>query len=175
VSFIRQKPKHAILALLAVAVAGGLLVSAGVNAQTDAPSTQPADKLVVGTYDPMQAFQAYPGRTELEQKARTAQSDARQAQQEGDQQKMMQISRQFQADRQRIIEQFQSDVDGAMPAVAKQQGVQVVVVQVVYTAPNVETRDVTQAVVKQIEQTTTRPSEAEQTSPPAMPWLENTE
>ncbi|MGC9455400.1 MAG: hypothetical protein ACP5HU_11130 [Phycisphaerae bacterium] len=172
--FIRRKPKLSI-ALLVVMAGCGLIVSSQLAAQTD-ESNNDADKLVVGTYDPAQAFQASPGQKELEEKARDAQAEANQAQQEGDQQKLTQISQQFRMDQQRIIQQFQSDVEEVMPDVAESEGVKVVAVEVTYTAEDVETRDVTEALVEALgekaEESGNEDAAEETTQPEEMPWFE---
>ncbi|MFP3937147.1 MAG: hypothetical protein ACLFVW_02305, partial [Phycisphaerae bacterium] len=134
------------------------------------------DKLVIGTYDPAQAFQSSAGQKELEQKASDAQAQAEQAKQEGNEQKMMQISQQFQMDQQRIIQQFQSDVEQVMPEVAESEGVKVVAVEITYAAEDVQTKDVTEALVEALdakaEESGDQEAEESTTQPEEMPWFE---
>lgn len=70
-----------------------------------------------------------------------------QAQQTGDQQAMQQIQAEAQQIQQDLQGQFVSAIEDTMATVAEETGVQVIAVQVDYTAPGVTTQDVTQSII----------------------------
>ncbi len=170
--FIRKNPKLSFAALLAVVVAGGLIVAAQVQAGSHENDEDQDARIAVGTYNPGQAFESHPKRHELEETAQAAQAQMQQAQQAEDRQAMMRIQQEFQMNQQRIIQEFQNDVEKVMPTVVEAENVHVVAMEIVYARPEVETKDVTQAVIAELAQIVDEPEETELEAEPDMPWLE---
>ena len=132
--------------LLTAALVGGGVMLSGASAQ------EKAAPLRVGTYQPQEVFSnSGPGKALMEQMEQM-QSQMQQAQESGDQQKLMQIQMQAQQQQQDAVQAFQQAVQQAVPSVAEDQGVQVVAVEVTYTAPGVETQDLTPKLIEQVQQ-----------------------
>ena len=140
----------AVLAAVAVAGAAAVTLNTNVAAQAEESAASGNASITVGTYKPRQAFQAYPGRSESMKKLQDMQSQAQQAQQNGDQQKLQQLSQSMQQEQQRIVQKFREDVDKVMPKVAKESGVDLVAMEVVYQGDGVQTKDLTKQVVSQL-------------------------
>ncbi len=122
------------------------------------------DALHVGTYDPDAAFQRHPAQQALEMALRTAQTEMQRAQQEGDQMAMQQVQQQYEHSANMAIQEFQQDVDRVLPEVAEDTGVKVVATDVVYTADNVHTSDITPELIEAMTDGLEEPFEE-----PAMP------
>jgi Skp family chaperone for outer membrane proteins len=118
-------------------------------APDDAPE-EPKSTLQVGTYDVEAVFQQHPARTELEKISQTAQAQMQAAQQEGDQQKLQQVREQFQQTRDQLVEKFYQDIDKTIPTAAEEADVKVVAAEISYTAKNVESKDITPLLIKNI-------------------------
>lgn len=168
---IQQNRKLTFAALFATVAIGGLILAAQVYAGSHEADEAEAAEMAVGTYEPMVAFQSHPGFRELEEKGQAAQAEMQQAQETQDQEAMMRIHQQFQMDQQRIIEQFHNDLDQVMPKVAEREDVHVVAMEIVYSRPNVETRDVTEAVVAELAELVDE-DEVETAPEPDFPWME---
>ncbi|MEX0744422.1 MAG: hypothetical protein WD118_02370 [Phycisphaeraceae bacterium] len=134
--------------LVAVALAAGAAVlttpSVGQAQQGEGGEVR------IGTYQPEQVFSSFHGREALMQDFQELQMQAQQAQQQGDQEQLMQLQQQLQQAQQEIIGTFESAVEEAMPEVAEQAGVQVVAIEVVYTAEGIESQDVTTELIEKI-------------------------
>ena len=102
----------------------------------------------VGTYNPQTAFEQHPLQKKLMEKYNSLQAAIQEAQQEGDQQKAMQLQQQFEQQRTQIIEQFQQDVEKALPEAAEAADVKVIALEIAYTADDVKTQDVTAHIVE---------------------------
>lgn len=135
--------------LAAVALAAGAVVMT-TPTPGQAQAAPEGEQVRVGTYEPEQVFGAYHGREAFMQQFQELQIEAQTAQQEGDQEQMMAIQQRLQEAQQEVIETFQNEVEQAMPDVAEKAGVQIVAVEVVYRAPNVETQNVTAEVIEKI-------------------------
>ena len=144
--FFLESPM-ALVATAAVLLAGPFSACA----QDQAPATSNA-VLHVGTYDLKQAFQAHPAQAELMNVLGTAQTQMQQAQQEGDQQKMQQIQQEFERTQAQVIEKFERDVADALPAAAEAADVKVAALEVMYTAPEVQTQDITPQLIEAFNQ-----------------------
>jgi len=137
-----------LIAVAAIAVVALAVTSfAGLQAQDNGKDAKVAQ---VGTYDMQMAFQQYPGREELMKTYQSVRSEMSKAQKEGDQKKAKEIQQKLQKKQQEIIEKFRSDVEKAVPKVAKSTGVKVVAMQVVYTAEGINTKDITPQIVEKI-------------------------
>ncbi len=101
----------------------------------------------VGTYNAQDAFEQHPAQAGLKESMASLQGAMQEAQEEGDNQRMQQLQQQFEQERTQAVEQFHQDVEAAVPEAADKAGVQVVAEQVIYTADNIETKDITADVV----------------------------
>lgn len=147
-----------IAALLTITWTGG--VSAQDLLPKESAESEDAVVLPVGSYEPQKAFEQYPGRNELLEEFQSAQEDMTKAQEQGDQQKLQQIQMKLQQKQQQVIDQFQRDVEAALPDVAKAAEVQVIAVEIAYTAEGVKTKDVTSQVVSALSERKTEDAPA---------------
>lgn len=121
------------------------------------------DKVTVGTFDMRAVFQAYEGSQAFMQQAQQIQQQAQAAQQAGDQQKLRQLQQQFQQAQQQAGAQLQKAVDDVLPKVAESNGCDLVVADVRYTAANVETKSLTDAIIEKINSSEGGGEQAEKT------------
>ncbi|MFP4499846.1 MAG: hypothetical protein ACLFTT_02500 [Candidatus Hydrogenedentota bacterium] len=137
------------MGLLAAAMAVALVVAATALTSGTAVQAQQAEEgaIVVGTYNAQAAFEQHPAQAEFKQSIATLQDGMREAQQEGDNERVQQLQQEYEQERTQAVEQFHQDVETAVPDAASKAGVQVVAEQVVYTADNIETKDITADVV----------------------------
>lgn len=134
----------AVVGVVAVAALAMTLVS-----QPDARADQHGGGVTqVGTYDLEQVFQTYPGRQELMEAFQEAQPQMAEAQQEGNHQRMQQIQQQLQQKQQEVIDKFYEDVEEQLPGIAEAANVQVVALEVAWTAEGIDTLDLTGQVVE---------------------------
>lgn len=104
-----------------------------------------------GTYESQQVFTSSKFGEKLTKDFEGLQRDMQAAQQEGDQQKMAQVQMRAQQMQQRVVATFQQNVKKVMPDVAKEAKVQIIAPEIVYAADDVETQDLTRAVVKHLD------------------------
>ncbi len=129
-----------------VAIAAVTFLWAG---QPEARADQQAQGITrVGTFDIEQVFQTYPGREDMMEAQQEAQPQMAEAQQEGDHQKMQEIQQQLQQKQQEVIDTFHDDVEAELPDIADDANVQVIAVEVEWTADGIDTTDVTDDVVE---------------------------
>lgn len=143
------------LSVLALATAA---LPAGLQAQEEAAG------LVIGTYQPSQVAQSVGFQQRMMQKMQGLQARMQQAQEEGDQEAMQQIQSEAQQAQQDATNELLADIEAVMPQVAGETGVQVVAVNVTYTADGVTTKDITQDIVNAMS--------AEEESAQAAPTME---
>lgn len=129
-------------ALLAVFVSHGVI-----QAQQEAA---PAEGMAVGTYQPQQIAEQIGLQDEMQRTIQGLQERLNAAQQQGDQAAMQQIQVEAQQVQQDIVSKFERDLNAAMPAVAEETGVQIIAVDVAYTAPDIRTQDVTGPLVEKL-------------------------
>ncbi|MEX2670705.1 MAG: OmpH family outer membrane protein [Phycisphaeraceae bacterium] len=120
------------------------------------------EELRVGTYQPQQAFQMYHRTAAFQQEMQELQAQA----QETEPEQLAQLQQQAEQMQQEVIQQFERDVKNAVPEIAEQANVDLVAVEVVYTAPGVEQEDVTESVVEKINEGAEAPAQNEL---PALP------
>lgn len=104
----------------------------------------------VGTYNPQQVFDRYPDREAMMNQMQELQGQMQDASQQGDQQQMAQLQQQMQQAQNEAIQKFQRDVEEAVPAVAQEREIDLVVTEVVYQADRVEAEDITDDVIEQL-------------------------
>jgi Skp family chaperone for outer membrane proteins len=141
-----------LIAVAAIGIVALAITSLGqLRAQNQSGSDGNASKVAqVGTYDRQKAFRQYPGRKDLMDAFTSARSQMSKAQQEGNQKKIKEIQQNLQKKQTEIVKKFQKDVKKALPDVADKAKVKVVAVDVVYTADDVNTKDITSDIVKAI-------------------------
>jgi Skp family chaperone for outer membrane proteins len=133
---------------LLCAVAAVAMLSGGAAVAQDSGSGD--GEITVGTYDMRAIFQAYDGRQEFMQRAQEIQQQAQAAQQAGDRQKLQQLQQQMQQEQQKMGMKLTEAIDGIIANVAEEQGLEVVVSEVLYSVDAVETKDVTDAIIKEV-------------------------
>lgn len=134
-------------ALVALVCAGlAITASADHHGEEDAAHAG----LAVGTYQQEAAFQNYHRTQELMAYAQELEAEAMEAQQTGDHQKLMELQTQMQQRQNETIESFFNDIERILPDLAREQNVQVVAVEIQYIAPNIESKDITELLVRQL-------------------------
>ena len=127
---------------MAVALTGAVMFSQNTGEADEA--------LIVGTYNP----QTVAMQSGLQQKMQAEMAGLQQrmqvAQQEGNQAAMQEIQGEAGQIQERLVGEFESDLDKAMPGVAEEAGVKIIAVEVSYTADEVETKDVTNALIAEL-------------------------
>lgn len=140
---------HSVTRLLAGAGALALLAGSAAFALSTSPEQQASSyatafdenekaELHVGIYDPQRAFQSYHGFHEFNSKMQELQREQAEAQQQGDQQRVMEIQNEMQQRQNETVQQFYSDVEGAIPDVAVKQDIRIVAMEVVWVAPDMD-------------------------------------
>jgi Skp family chaperone for outer membrane proteins len=131
------------------AVAGLAMLATGL-ATAEEPAGGDDAEITVGTYDMRAIFSAYDGRQAFMKRAQEIQRQAQAAQQAGDRQKLQQLQQQMQQEQQKMGAQLQQDIDDVIADVAKEQGVDIVAPEVLYSVPSVSTKNVTQAIIAEL-------------------------
>ncbi|MEX2673073.1 MAG: OmpH family outer membrane protein [Phycisphaeraceae bacterium] len=116
-----------------------------------------AEQVRVGTYQPQQAFQLYHRTAEFQQAMQELQMQA----QELEPEQLGQLQQEAEQMQQELIQKFQQDVEAAVPEIAENANVDIVAVEVVYSAPGVEVEDLTDQVVEQINEGAEAPQQEE--------------
>ncbi|MFA9479704.1 hypothetical protein ACERK3_15560 [Phycisphaerales bacterium AB-hyl4] len=132
--------------MVAVALAAGATVMTTANHS----QAQEGEGLRIGTYQQDLVFSGYHALGELMQEFQELQMEAQQAQQEGNQEQMMQLQQRLQEAQQNIIGTYESALDEALPEVAEETGVDVIALEVVYTAEGIEPQDVTENLLEKL-------------------------
>jgi Skp family chaperone for outer membrane proteins len=138
------------LASVALAAAGLGFVSGPATAGEGEGKKAEHASVKVGTYNPREVFSQYPGRQAMMQSMKDVQGKMQKARKDGNQEKVMQLQKKMRAQRKKAIDKFQGEVDKTLPKVAKKEGLDLVVVDVVYKADKVATKDITDAVIKEM-------------------------
>jgi Skp family chaperone for outer membrane proteins len=138
-------PSRPLFLALTFAAAASLVL--GLAPSLHAQDEGGAAKVVIGTYDTNQVAQATGLQEEMMQKMQGLRERAQEAQQAQDQAAMQQVQADAQRMQQEMTDAFRKRVEAVMPQVAETTGTQVIAAAVAYTAPGIETKDVTQAVI----------------------------
>lgn len=139
---IRISPRVYVLGGIAIAA-----LAAVIAAQGNLYAQEEDAGIVVGTYEPQQIAQQTGLQQKIQGEMQGLQQRMQSAQQQGDRQAMQQIQQEAQQIQQRMITEFEDDMDAAMPDVAKETGADIIAAQVSYTADGIETKDVTNEIV----------------------------
>lgn len=127
----------------AIALCGALVAQDTIQAEEGAAIT-------VGTYEPQEAAQKTGLNNQITQAMSGLQERMMAAQQQGNQQEMQKIQAEAQQIQQDVVEDFQSRMKAAMPAVAKATGTDIIAIRVSYAAEGIETKDVTDELIKEM-------------------------
>lgn len=119
----------------------------GEASSTDAARDE-ADGLRVGTYNPQMAFTRYHGMEAYNEFLASLEEEAMQAQQSGDQQKLIELQQRVQRRQNEIVEAFEAELDEALPRVAKDAGVRLIVVDVAFKDDTIRETDLTQQIIE---------------------------
>jgi Skp family chaperone for outer membrane proteins len=144
------------LTLVAATAVIMVAVSGDVKAQNPPPAPpaqtgeQTGEDLVVGTYDAQRVFEQHPAQDKLVELSTSLQAKMQQAQESGDDMQVNQIQEEYSQQRDQIIEDFYSNVEKTIPVAAKKAGIKVVAMEIVYTADDVRTEDITSDVIETI-------------------------
>lgn len=183
----RNTNKFFFAVALAVGVVGALVMFTGdVRGQAEVPPAddpppviggqaeggpdEPEAAFQVGIYNPQAAFQAHPAHEKLMNVLRTTQSEMQEAREAGDQQKVSQLHQKYEQARNEAVEKFERDVEKVLPEVAEATNVKAIVMEIVYTADDVQTKDVTPRVIDGFDKDEEKEEEEERESPPAPQW-----
>jgi len=107
------------------------------------------DKLQVGVYNPQQVFEQYPGRQQMMESLAALQQEAEEAIQQENHQKLAELQAQAEQQQRQTVEQFQQDIERILPEVAQATGVQLVAMEIIYAADDVEEQNLTTAIIEQ--------------------------
>lgn len=109
------------------------------------------DRMRVGVYHPQQVFTSSKLGERMQRDFEEIHRELQSAQQEGDQQRMEQLQMRAQQAQQQLIASFEQNIERIIPRVAREEEVQLVAMEILYAAEEVETRDLTEAVVKHLD------------------------
>ncbi|TVQ53663.1 MAG: hypothetical protein EA377_07575 [Phycisphaerales bacterium] len=135
--------------------AGAALVAAvGIAAGlTLAPDHHDGEsKMTIGTYEPQQVFDNYHRTVEFFEYLEQIQAEAMEAQQAGDQDRLMELEMQFQQRQQELMERFEAAVERTMPSVASDQNVKLIALEIVYSADDIDEKDLTTEILDKLNQ-----------------------
>ncbi len=134
--------------------AGAALVAAvGIAAGlTLAPDHHGEGKMTIGTYEPQQVFDNYHRTVEFFEYLEQIQAEAMEAQQTGDQDRLMELEMQFQQRQQELMERFEAAVERTMPTVASDQNVQLIALEIVYSSDEIDEKDLTTEILEKLNQ-----------------------
>jgi len=131
-----------------LALGAGALLVAGVaayqsSAQQGRNEIANGAAAQVGVVALDRVFESYPGTQKFNQQAQTLQQQFAQAQQQGDQQRVMEIQNEFTQLRVKLDESFQRDLKDTAKSLAKEMDLKLIAANVVYQADDVEQVDLT--------------------------------
>lgn len=136
------KKRVLMVAGVAFVAAVGLLVS--IN------TSQAQEDLVVGTFDPQEVAMNTGLQEKMQGQMEGLRQRAQEAQQNSDQSAMQQIQMDAQKIQQEVIQEFEASMSEVMPAVAEAAGVKIIAQGVAYTAPGIETKDLTSEIIAEM-------------------------
>jgi len=132
-------------------VLGGVAIAAMLGVLAAQPMVKAQDdgaaSIVAGSYNPQSIAQQIGLEQQLMAEMGGLQQRMMEAQQNGDQDAMQQIQIEAQQIQEDIVGKFETDMEAAMPEVAAEAGVQMIAIEISWTAPGVETKDITQDIV----------------------------
>ncbi len=143
---VSARPAVVVGGVATVVALGGLFLGtrSAVNGQDSSSS-----EVRVGTYKPREVFKET-RRKAMQKSLETLREKYQQAAESGDQKKLQALQKKMQKVREKTIQDFLAEVKTAVPRVAQAEGVPVVAVRVVYSEASVQTKDLTSALVKEL-------------------------
>lgn len=136
-----------VLAFSTIAVAA---VLTAFMAQNTTQAQEQTSGIIVGTYEPQRVAEQYGINEKLMEGMAGLQQRMQAAQQQGDQQEMQQIQAEAQQVQNDVIGEFENEVEAVLPSVAEETGADIIAVQVAYVAEGIETKDVTNEVIAEM-------------------------
>jgi len=143
----KQLKKH----MWVLAGVTGAAVATIVLSQNTTRAQEAAPAMVLGTFEPAQVAQESGMQAKMQammqEKMGGLRERAQAAQQSGDQAAMQQIQAEAQQIQMDAVKEFQDALDATLPKVAEEAGVQIIAVEYAFTAPGIETKDLTAEIV----------------------------
>ncbi len=130
------------------AVIGMFLIMTGVLA-FGAGQAESAE-IRIGQLDMERIYNSYPGMQAFQVEIQGLQQDFQQAQEAGDQNKLMELQQEFQAKQDEFHTEFESDLNEATAAVGERKDVHLIVAEVIYHADTAEVLDVSEAMIEEM-------------------------
>ncbi len=112
------------------------------------PVVDPDVDLMIGVYNPQAVLEEHPLHDDLWEAASAIQVDMQEAQEEGDYERIQELQRDFEQERNTILDEFEADVDDAIAEIVDDTDIQVVALEVVYAAEGIDTTDITQDIIE---------------------------
>ena len=131
-----------------VAVIGMCLILAGVLA-FGAGQAESAE-IRIGQLDMERIYNSYPGMQAFQAEIQGLQQDFQQAQEAGDQQRLMELQQEFQTKQDTFHSEFESDLNEATAAVGESENVHLIAAEVIYHADTAEVVDVSDAMIEEM-------------------------
>lgn len=131
-----------------VAVIGMFLVLAGVLV-FGAGQAESAE-IRIGQLDIERIYNSYPGMQTFQAEIQGLQQDFQEAQEAGDQNKLMELQQEFQTKQDEFHAEFESDLSEATAAVGESENVHLIAAEVIYHADTAEVVDVSDAMIEEM-------------------------
>ena len=129
------------------AIAGILIIMAGLSGFNLLHS---AETIMIGQAEMERVFNEYQGTKDFQEEIAGIQEDFQRAQQEGDQQKLMEIQQNFQIKQNQLIENFQAALKEASAPVSERMNVHIIVAEVLYHSDNAQIVDVSDELIEEM-------------------------
>lgn len=131
-----------------IAVTGMLIMLAGVLA-FGAGQAESAE-IRIGQFDMERIYNSYPGMQAFQMEIQSLQQDFQQAQEAGDQNRLMELQQDFQTKQEEFHAEFESDLNEATAAVGESENVHLIAAEVIYHADTAEVVDVSDAMIEEM-------------------------
>ncbi len=129
------------------AIAGILIIMAGLSGFS---ALEAGETVMIGLADMERVFHEYSGTKAFQEEISGIEEDFQRAQQEGDQQKLMEIQQNFQIKQSRLIENFQAAIQEAASPVSERMNVHIIVAEVLYHSDKAEIVDVSDELIEEM-------------------------
>ena len=129
------------------AIAGILIIMAGLSGFNLLHS---AETILIGQAEMERVFNEYQGTKDFQEEIAGIQEDFQRAQQEGDQQKLMEIQQNFQIMQNQLIENFQAAIKEASAPVSERMNVHIIVAEVLYHSDSAQIVDVSDELIEEM-------------------------
>ncbi len=129
------------------AIAGALIITAvlfGFNI------LQAGEAVMIGQADMERVFNECQGTKDFQEEVAGIQQEFQEAQQAGDQQKLMEIQQNFQIKQNQLIQNFQNALEEASGPVSEKANVHIIVAEVLYHSDSAEIVDISDELIEQM-------------------------